>query len=305
MTEPSGLRMAAIEWLHAHSDSGREPLTRDQILNFTFRGERFRLQAPYQGIRKPMGFRGALSITTKFTRNGEKAPYDDDFSNDGVPTYMWRGEDPFHHENVALRTAMELGQPVIWFLGMGGKPPLYLPIAPMLVIDEDRDAKRFFLTPVDDFEDVLALESSTVEGALKRYVVRQTKTRVHQPAFRASVLAAYENRCSVCALAHAALLDAAHIVADRDEKGIASVVNGLSMCKIHHAAFDRNFLGVRPDHIVEIRSDLLLEVDGPMLRHGLQDLHGQELLCVPRSRRDRPRRELLEHKYEEFKSATA
>lgn len=303
MTEPSGLRMAAIEWLQAHSDGGREPLTREEIGNFAFQGRIFRLQAPYQGIWKPKGFEGALSVTTKFTRPGEKAPYEDDFSEDGVPTYMWRGEDPFHHENVGLRTAMDRGQPVIWFLGMGGKPPLYLPIAPMLVVDEDRASKRFFLTPVDDYEDIPALESSTVEGALKRYVIRQTKARVHQPAFRASVLTAYENRCSVCALAHPPLLDAAHIVADREERGIASVVNGLAMCKIHHAAFDENFLGVRPDHVVEIRRDLLLEVDGPMLRYGLQALHGQKLRCVPRSRRDYPRGELLELKYEEFKSS--
>ncbi|QPR41188.1 HNH endonuclease [Brevibacterium casei] len=220
-----------------------------------------------------------------------------------MPTYMWRGDDPYHPENVGVRTAMELGQPVIWFLGMGGKPPLYLPIAPMLVVDEDRKAKCFYLAPVDDFDSIRALESSTVEGALKRYVIRQTKARVHQPAFRASVLAAYENRCAVCSLAHPSLLDAAHIVADREEKGIASVVNGLAMCKIHHAAFDSNFLGVRPDYVIEIRSDILREVDGPMLRHGLQDLHGHDLMCIPRNRRDRPLPELLEHKFAEFRSA--
>lgn len=304
MSEPPGLRMAAIEWLQARSDGGREPLTREQILDFTFRGEPFRLQAPYQGIWKPKGFQGALSITTKFTRVGEKPPYDDDFSDGGIPTYMWRGDDPYHPENMGVRTAMELDQPVIWFLGIGGKPPLYLPIAPMLVVDEDRDAKRFYLTPVDDFDAVRALESSAVEGALKRYVVRQTRARVHQPAFRASVLAAYENRCAVCSLAHPSLLDAAHIVADRDEKGIASVVNGLAMCKIHHAAFDSNFLGVRPDYVIQIRRDILLENDGPMLRHGLQELHGNELMCVPSVKRDRPLPELLEIKFEEFTSAT-
>lgn len=29
MTEPPGLRMAAIEWLQARSDGGRAPLTRE------------------------------------------------------------------------------------------------------------------------------------------------------------------------------------------------------------------------------------------------------------------------------------
>ena len=118
------------------------------------------------------------------------------------------------------------------------------------------------------------------------------------------VLSAYENRCTVCMLAHPSLLDAAHIVPDNDERGVASVVNGLAMCKIHHAAFDRYFLGIRPDYVVEIRHDLLEEIDGPMLKHGLQELHGNSLMTVPKSRRQRPERDLLEHKYEQFRNAT-
>lgn len=47
------------------------------------------------------------------------------------------------------------------------------------------------------------------------------------------------------------------------------------MCKLHHAAFDRNIVGLRPDLIVEIRNHILEEVGGPMLRHGLQDLQGK------------------------------
>ncbi|WP_262777555.1 HNH endonuclease [Brevibacterium permense] len=92
---------------------------------------------------------------------------------------------------------------------------------------------------------------------------------------------------------------------DSDEKGVPSVVNGLAMCKIHHAAFDKFFLGVRPDYTVEIRHDLLNEIDGPMLRHGLQELHGMNLMTVPKHRRDRPQHDLLKYKYDQFKNATA
>ena len=81
------------------------------------------------------------------------------------------------------------------------------------------------------------------------------------------------------------LLDAAHIVGDRrHERGDPMVPNGLAMCKIHHAAFDTNILGIRPDRVVEIRSDILEEHDGPMLRHGLQELHGAEARSAPPSR---------------------
>lgn len=69
------------------------------------------------------------------------------------------------------------------------------------------------------------------------------------------------------------------------------------------AAFDANILGIRPDLVVQIRRDLLGEIDGPMLRHGLQDRHGERLRVLPRSRRERPATDLLEQRYERFASA--
>jgi hypothetical protein len=32
--------------------------------------------------------------------------------------------------------------------------------------------------------------------------------------------------------------------------------NGLSLCKIHHAAFDRGIIGIRPNYVIEIRKAL-------------------------------------------------
>jgi putative restriction endonuclease len=75
------------------------------------------------------------------------------------------------------------------------------------------------------------------------------------------------------------------------------------MCKIHHAAFDRWILGIRPDHVVEIRQDLLDEIDGPMLKYGLQGRHGQPLMKLPRARAERPDVELLEITYAKFRAA--
>ena len=54
--------------------------------------------------------------------------------------------------------------------------------------------------------------------------------------------------------------------------GSQIVPNGLALCKIHHAAYDSNIVGIRPDLIVEIQPKILAEVDGPMLRHGLQEM---------------------------------
>ncbi len=136
------------------------------------------------------------------------------------------------------------------------------------------------------------------------YMERLTKVRLHQRVFRTQVMLAYESRCAVCNLGHAQLLDAAHIIADGQPNGEPVVPNGLAMCKIHHAAFDSKILGIRPDDLsLHIRQDILDEVDGPMLRHGLQDMHGRRLMKLPRSRRALPDSARLQARYEDFLSA--
>ena len=62
-------------------------------------------------------------------------------------------------------------------------------------------------------------------------------------------------------------------------------------------AFDRNVLGVRPDLRFEVRLDVLEEVDGPMLEHGLQGFHGA-VLTVPRAEALQPNREFLAERYD-------
>jgi len=116
------------------------------------------------------------------------------------------------------------------------------------------------------------------------------------------VLRAYETQCTVCHFRHAELLDAAHILGDKHERGDAVVTNGMSMCKIHHAAYDSNFLGVTPDYEIRINRSLLEEKDGPMLKHGLQDMHGAQLV-VPRRPADRPDRDRLAERFAQFSDA--
>lgn len=303
MAEPPGLREAAIEWLKIRTDDGLSTLTREDIKDFEFHGAPFTLQSTQQGIRKPVGWDAALSFQTVYRVPGAKRPYEDDIGQDGLIRYAWRGSDPDHPENRGLRQAMDQGVPMIWFVGVAMNPARFQVIAPVYIVAEEYDLQRFVLTPVEETELFPAIvDGSPLEAAMRRYVLRQNRVRLHQPVFRSTVLAAYQNHCAVCNLAHAQLLDAAHIVPDREDLGLAAVVNGMSLCKIHHAAFDADFLGVRPDLVVEIRKDLLDEVDGPMLRHGLQELHGRRLMTVPKSRGEQPRKDLLEVAYERFRT---
>jgi putative restriction endonuclease len=293
------LRREAMAWLAIRTDDGREPIASTDLLDFTFDGEPFRLMDVQRGIRKPAVLDAALSIRTVYTAEGKERPYDDRPGPDGMLRYKWRGDDPDHPENRALRAAWRRDDPLIWFFGVG--EALHLPVFPVYVLAEEHAHQQFVVDP--NVGHGLLAAGSIIDEQMCRYVVTQTRRRLHQPVFRAQVMRAYETRCCVCALRHRELLDAAHIAPDSSEHGIAAVRNGLALCKIHHAAFDANILGISPDLVVAIRDDLLHEIDGPMLRHGLQERHGERLRVVPTRRAERPDRELLEGRFAQFRAA--
>ncbi|PID53032.1 MAG: HNH endonuclease [Micrococcales bacterium] len=290
------LRTEACSWLAARTQDGLHALTTEEIGEFTFDGERFALMDRQRGIRKPAFFDSALSIRTVWRPEGKERPYDDALGPDGLVRYKWRGTDPDHAENRALRAAMETGDPLLWFWGVG--QAVYQAVFPIYLIDEERHSQQFVVA-TDGLQNLRTSESPG-EEAMRRYVRAETSRRLHQPVFRSRVMRAYDNTCAVCDLRHGELLDAAHIVADKHELGIAAVRNGLALCKIHHAAFDSGILGVTPDLVVRIRADILDETDGPLLEHGLQRLHGQKLRKIPSVRREHPDKDLLACRYEQF-----
>ena len=139
------------------------------------------------------------------------------------------------------------------------------------------------------------------EYAKRNYITSTVKNRLHQKSFRERVLLAYKEQCSFCRLKHVQLLDAAHIIPDGEEMGDPVVINGLSLCKIHHAAFDSNLIGVTPDFRIEVREDILRETDGPMLKHGIQELQSQKII-LPHDRDLWPDRDRISIRYARFKA---
>jgi len=294
------LRREVMAWLTVRTHDGAQPISTHELSDFAFDGERHRLMDAQRGIWKPAALESALSMRTVYRKPGKPRPYDDRTGPDGLVRYKWRGEDGEHWENRALRSAMTAQVPVVWFFGVG--EALWLPVFPVYVLDEEAAERQFVVDP--DVSRGLVTSGSPVEEHLRRYILTQTRSRLHQPVFRATVLRAYETRCAVCALTHRELLDAAHIAPDSSPRGIASVRNGLALCKLHHAAFDANILGISPALKVSIRDDLLAEVDGPTLLHGLQERHGEQLRVVPHIRAERPDPDLLAERFEAFLTAS-
>jgi putative restriction endonuclease len=137
----------------------------------------------------------------------------------------------------------------------------------------------------------------------RRYALREVKARLHYASFRDAVLAAYGERCAISRLPEPRLLDAAHIVMDAHEQlGQPIVPNGLPLTKIHHAAFDTRLIGIDPDFRIHV-SDRLLEIhDGPFLELGLKGILGQAIQLSRRTQ-DRPDRDRLAQRFEQFKKA--
>ncbi len=236
-----------------------------------------------------------MSITT-----APEGPYADALGDDGLLRYRYRGTDPDHRDNAGLRAVMLRRLALVYFHGIArGK---YVGAWPVFVVGHDPGALTFVVA-VDDVAHVApALEEGIVAEARRAYITTSVRRRLHQESFSERVLAAYREPCAICRLRHRELLDAAHIVPNREPEGEPRVANGLAPCKLHHAAFDSYFLGIRPDYRVEVRRDVLAEEDGPMLRHGLQGMHGGRI-HHPRREDLRPDPRLLGVRFARFLGA--
>lgn len=266
------------------------------INSFSFQGRPLRLIVQ-TGIWKPAGLTAALTVRTAYTPPNRPPPYEDLIGDDGLVRYLYRGTDPEHSDNRALRQAMIRGLPLAYFMGVASG--IYVAEYPVWLRFEDAQHHAFAMA-VDEGQRFVDL--SAVDVQERRYLERLTRQRLHQRLFRARVLRAYGERCAMCRLHQPVLLDAAHIIPDGQPRGDPVVPNGLSLCKIHHAAYDANLLGVRPNLTIAVAPKLSREADGPMLRHGLQEMADAPLL-VPRAAITQPDPERLAIRYDQFLAA--
>src|SRR5436190_2406338 len=264
---------------------------------FPFQGNRVPFFSRMKGIFRASMQRGAAALAV---HTSSKSPYGDTQTDDGF-VYAYRAGSIDQADNRALRSAFQLMVPIVYFVGT--KAGYYRVTYPAYVIADDPAARAVLIAPgamigpVDEREPVPILDE-----VARRYTTREVKIRLHQGRFRAIVLPAYRDRCAVCRLREVSLLDAAHITGDALVEGAASVTNGLSLCSIHHRAFDQHLVGVSPDYVVRLSSRLLEEDDGPMLDL-LKRFDGAPL-TLPSRNVDRPDPERLAERYSVFMSTS-
>src|SRR6266852_2359712 len=273
----AAVRLRAFEFLTDQRRRFSEASIPRSILErgFDFEGVRVPLIGP-QGIFKPAILPELpLTITTAPPVEHRERPYDDGFIDSGFLRYRYRGTDPHHRDNVGLRTAMQRQTPLIYLHGI--VQGLY--------------------------EAAWQLNDPAALTARRQYVTAVVRQRLHQRGFRQRVLRAYQQCCAICRLRHDELLEAAHILPDGHPLGEPVIPNGLALYKLHHAAFDSYIIGVTPDLEVKVRLDVLEEIDGPMLQHGLQGFQGRRI-HVPRADHLKPNRDFLAERYALFRRAS-
>ncbi|MBL4771103.1 MAG: HNH endonuclease [Planctomycetes bacterium] len=300
------VRAAAFAWLDEQVQTPEDliPATALQY-GFPFEGTRVSLKTQ-QGIHKPRILSAALSLTS-----GHNSPYNDHFVDESTLAYRYKGTDPNDWTNRAARLAFDHQLPLVYLDAVAKGPVRYLAIYPVFIAKDDQANLAFHLNADSP---MLAGGYGNVTGdrvygdqpaddLSKSYGSRLVKVRLHQAHFRERVLSAYRSQCAICRLKHPKLLDAAHIIPDSQDWGEPMVSNGLSLCKIHHGAFDAHYLSVHPTELkVKMLPSLMEESDGPMLLHGLQELDGVKLQ-LPRRAADKPDPERLRVHWDEFQSA--
>jgi len=299
------LRLAAAEHVRRVGVSG--VLTSNDLrAGFVVDGARIPLINPQRGIFKPKEMSFLLSVRTVFPATGRKVWYDDQRDvhqqierGEELIDYAFMKDDPEAADNRWLREARNEQVPIIYFLGVA--PARYTAIWPTFVAEwspQELKSRLAFGAPADN-RTAWTLPAEPE----RRYGLRLVRQRLHQATFREAVLTAYDQRCAISGLPEPRLLDAAHIVADRDETaGQPIVPNGLPLSKLHHAGFDANLIGIDPDFRIHISDALLLMNDGPMFEQGIKALVGRTLR-LPSRKIDWPDRDRLAQRFEEFRAS--
>jgi len=292
-----GLRIACFSRLAVLQAQYGDELPYLGVLSegFPFRGGRVPFLNRQKGIYRAAVQRGPAALAIQTSAN---SPYADEETDEGF-FYDYRAGAIDQPDNRALRAAFSPRAPIVYFVA--SRSGWYRALYPYFVVADEPLERRVLIAPgklVGPFEEPEPVPLPA--GAERQYAVHETKVRLHQSRFRGAVLVAYRDQCTICRLKEIRLLDAAHIVGDTEPSGTPDVVNGLSLCTIHHRAFDQNLVGISPDYEVHLSTRLLDDDDGPMLDL-LKRFHGATIQ-LPSKMSLRPDQERLATRFDRFRA---
>jgi putative restriction endonuclease len=153
---------------------------------------------------------------------------------------------------------------------------------------------------IESFPDSIIPEITSHLGL--EFTFKQPQQR--DPKFRKEVLRAYNYKCAICSFDLrvddiSMGLEAAHIKW-KQFKGPCDIQNGLSLCALHHKAFDRGAIAIAEDYTVIISSALN---GGDWMKRLFFDFEGKAIE-LPRAKQMKPAGTFLQwHRSEVFHTA--
>jgi putative restriction endonuclease len=124
-------------------------------------------------IWRPAILGAALTLRTTYTPPNENPPYADDMGDDGLLCYRYRGRDPQHPDNRALRAAMASRLPLAYFVGIASG--VNLARYPVWLVGEDPGQLEFAVAVGDDQKDV---DPTAIDSLKRAYLERITRIQI-------------------------------------------------------------------------------------------------------------------------------
>ena len=123
----------------------------------------------------------------------------------------------------------------------------------------------------------------------RRYAVTETLRAVRAIDFSDRVLSAYGYRCSMCGI-QLKLLDGAHILPVQEPASTDETSNGISLCVLHHRAYDRSLVTFGTDYAIQVSEKKVEELQAADLAGGLQRFRDslRDVMRVPAEQASRP-----------------
>lgn len=123
----------------------------------------------------------------------------------------------------------------------------------------------------------------------RRLVLSQIVKKYRATDFRKRVLSAYDHRCAACGV-QLELLDAAHIIPVAADMSTDETKNGIALCKLHHAAYDRNLISFDENYTIQVSVAQQSRLKTLNLAGGLAEFEKflKPVISLPTDRRDYP-----------------
>lgn len=253
-----------------------------------------------QGIWKPKGFESALTFKTVARLPNKEAPYEDRIDADGLLRYKFADSPSKNWTNEAMINAAQQNYPLAWLIGVRpGNILYYYARFPVYIERVDHRRREFIISIHETVLEHTGISNQEPPMIERKYVSRWTRARVHQHDFREHVISAYEISCAICDLPHAQLLEAAHIIPDSKDSGIPEVSNGLALCRTHHTAYDRNLIGIDPDHRIHV-AERAQKLEKDTRRISLTPFNRRALSHVPKNKKLHPDQGRLHSRFINF-----